>query len=94
MGSVTRISRSELPSDIRECSPDSLRRALFHMLHEFWDGKVDRRDARVACELAGKIIDSGRLDLALAQTAREHLDLADALEDHKRSSRLVGAGDE
>lgn len=59
-----------------ERSPSGLREALFDLLDGLRGGSVSPRQAKIQCEIAAKIIDTGRLELQTVQAARQGLELA------------------
>ena len=60
-------------------SPQGLRDALFELLDGLRNGDVTARQARVQCEVAARIIDTGRLEVAMVTAAREGLELAEMI---------------
>jgi hypothetical protein len=59
-----------------ERSPSGLRDALFELLDGIRSGTVTTKQARMQCEIASRIIDTGRLELQAIQAARQGLELA------------------
>lgn len=59
-----------------ERTPSGLRDALFDLLDGVRNGTVPPKKAKLQCEIAARIIDTGRLELQTVQAARQGLELA------------------
>lgn len=77
-----------------ERSPAGLRDALFDLLDKVRSGEVSPKKARVQCEIAAKIIDTGRLELQTIEAARKGLELAAFLNDSPQANRLLPGGED
>jgi hypothetical protein len=74
-------------------SPSGLRDALFELLDGVREGTIKKDVARMQCEIASRIIDTGRLELQSVQAARQGLELAAMLGGHVSEVRMIEAGD-
>lgn len=75
-----------------ERSPSGLREALFDLLDNVRSGEVSPRKAKIQCDIAGKIIETGRLELQTVQAARQGLELAALL--GSEPAQLSSGGDD
>lgn len=72
----------------QERTAHGLREMLFDLLDGLRDGTISTRKARVQCEVAARIIDTGRLELAMVQAARQGLELAAMIEGNEPKGLL------
>lgn len=59
-----------------ERTPSGLRDALFDLMDGVRSGEVSARKAKIQCDIAARIIDTGRLELQTVEAARKGLELA------------------
>lgn len=75
-----------------ERTPSGLRDALFDLLDSVRDGSVSPRRAKIQCDIAARIIETGRLELQTIQAARQGLELAALLSGGEPARLLPKAG--
>ena len=73
-------------------TPSGLRDALFDLLDDVRSGNVTPRRAKIQCDIAARIIDTGRLELQTVQAARQGLELAAML--HAAPVQMLQSGSE